>query len=60
MTDDLCRPYPHPSRDTEIKLVVAVLAVITFPIVILRLVSRWIIASRLELDDWMTIVTAVS
>ncbi|KAF4777397.1 integral membrane protein [Colletotrichum scovillei] len=58
MTDDLCRPYPHPSRDTEIKLVVAVLAVITFPIVILRLVSRWIIASRLELDDWMTIVTA--
>ncbi|KXH35610.1 integral membrane protein [Colletotrichum salicis] len=58
MTDDLCRPYPHPSRVTEIKLVVAVLAVITFPIVILRLVSRWIIASRLELDDWMTIVTA--
>ncbi|KAK6213539.1 integral membrane protein [Colletotrichum tabaci] len=59
LTDDLCGPYPHPSRDLEIKVVVAVLAVITFPIVLLRLLSRWIVASGLQLDDWMTLVAAV-
>lgn len=59
MTDDLCRPYPHASRDLEIKLVVVVLAVLTFPVVILRLVSRRSIAGKLELDDWTTLVTAV-
>ncbi|KAF3800003.1 hypothetical protein GCG54_00001112 [Colletotrichum gloeosporioides] len=59
MTDDLCRPYPHASRDLEIKLVVAVLAVLTFPVVILRLVSRRSIAGKLELDDWTTLVTAI-
>ncbi|OHE92570.1 integral membrane protein [Colletotrichum orchidophilum] len=58
LTDDLCRPYPHPSRDVEIKLVVAALAITTFPIVALRMISRWIVASRLELDDWMTLATA--
>ncbi|WYZ42468.1 hypothetical protein EsH8_VI_000167 [Colletotrichum jinshuiense] len=58
MTDDLCHSYPHASRNIEIKLVVAVLAFVTFPIVALRLLSRWIIASRLEIDDWMTLATA--
>nr|XP_036583947.1 uncharacterized protein CTRU02_06078 [Colletotrichum truncatum]KAF6793206.1 integral membrane protein [Colletotrichum truncatum] len=58
-TDDLCRPYPHASRKLEIKVVVAILAVITFPIVALRLYSRLTIAGRLELDDWTTAVTGV-
>ncbi|OLN96227.1 hypothetical protein CCHL11_04472 [Colletotrichum chlorophyti] len=59
LSDDLCRLYPRDSRDEEIKMVVVVLAVFTFPIVALRLLSRWIIASRLELDDWMTLATAL-
>ncbi|KAK1975009.1 hypothetical protein LZ30DRAFT_606732 [Colletotrichum cereale] len=60
VTGGLCDPYPHPSRIPEIKMVVALLAVVTFPIVGLRLISRWIVASRLALDDWMTLVTAVA
>ncbi|KAJ0161784.1 hypothetical protein CTA2_5613 [Colletotrichum tanaceti] len=58
LTDDLCGPYPYPSRGGEIKVVVAVLAVFTFPIVLLRLLSRWMLAGGLEMDDWTTLVAA--
>ncbi|KAF6821751.1 integral membrane protein [Colletotrichum musicola] len=57
-TDDLCHAYPYSSRGLEIKLVVALLAVVTFPIIALRLLSRWMIAGKLELDDWTTLATA--
>ncbi|KAK2036520.1 hypothetical protein LZ31DRAFT_615374 [Colletotrichum somersetense] len=58
-TGGFCRPYPHASRSWELKLVVAVLSVLTFPIVGLRLITRWMVAGRLELDDWITLVATV-
>ncbi|KZL73000.1 integral membrane protein [Colletotrichum tofieldiae] len=59
MTQELCRPFPQESRDFEIKLVVTVFAAITYPIVALRLLSRWIATNRLQYDDWITIATAL-
>ncbi|KAK2018117.1 integral membrane protein [Colletotrichum eremochloae] len=59
LTQELCRPFPLESRKSEVKLVATVFASITFPIVGLRLLSRWITTSRLQFDDWITIVTSL-
>ncbi|KAK1594250.1 uncharacterized protein LY79DRAFT_589400 [Colletotrichum navitas] len=59
LTQTLCRAFPHESRKSEIKLVATVFASITFPIVGLRLLSRWVATSRLEFDDWITIATSL-
>ncbi|KAK1995773.1 integral membrane protein [Colletotrichum falcatum] len=59
LTQELCRSFPQESRKSEIKLVATVFASITFPIVGLRLLSRWIATNRLEFDDWITIVTSL-
>ncbi|KAK1958654.1 hypothetical protein LY78DRAFT_559779, partial [Colletotrichum sublineola] len=58
-TSGLCSPYQHPSRIPELKLVVAVLSILAFPIIGLRIVSRCIVASRLALDDWVTLLAGV-
>ncbi|KAK2053118.1 hypothetical protein LY76DRAFT_494502, partial [Colletotrichum caudatum] len=54
-----CRPYPQESRSWELKLAVIVLSVFAFPIVCLRLITRWVVAGRLELDDWITLVATI-
>ncbi|KAK1988489.1 hypothetical protein LZ30DRAFT_699191 [Colletotrichum cereale] len=59
LTQDLCHSFPHESRMFEIKLVVTVFASITYPIVALRLLSRWITTRRLQFDDWITIATSL-
>ncbi|KAK2041521.1 integral membrane protein [Colletotrichum somersetense] len=59
LTQDLCRAFPHESRKSEIKQVATVFASVTFPIVGLRLLSRWVATSRLEFDDWITIATSL-
>ncbi|KAK2027147.1 hypothetical protein LX32DRAFT_621229 [Colletotrichum zoysiae] len=58
-TGGFCRPYPHASRSWELKLVVAVLSVLAFPIVGLRLITRWKVAGQLELDDWITLLATI-
>ncbi|KAK1998041.1 hypothetical protein LX36DRAFT_577142 [Colletotrichum falcatum] len=58
VTGGLCRPFSQPSRVWELKLVVAVLSALTFPVIGLRILSRWIVAGCLGLDDWVTVVAA--
>ncbi|WDK17280.1 integral membrane protein [Colletotrichum graminicola] len=59
LTQDLCRAFPHESRKSEIKRVATVFASIIFPIVGLRLLSRYVATNRLEFDDWITIATSL-
>ncbi|KAH8787231.1 hypothetical protein BGZ57DRAFT_134326 [Hyaloscypha finlandica] len=57
--DEICLGAPFPSRQAEIIRAEIILAVFTFPIVILRLISRVWIAHKLWWDDWMVILATV-
>ncbi|OLN85391.1 hypothetical protein CCHL11_07980 [Colletotrichum chlorophyti] len=51
----LCEAYPKESRSHEVKAVAIALSVITFPVVALRCISRWMITNRLWWDDWTAV-----
>ncbi|CZR50131.1 uncharacterized protein PAC_00003 [Phialocephala subalpina] len=57
--DDICEGIPTPSRSWEIIQCVAVISAITFPIIALRFLSRYLISKRLWWDDWMIVLCAV-
>lgn len=56
----LCAAYPKESRSHEVKTIAIVLSVITFPVVALRCISRWMITRRLWWDDWTAVFATVS
>ncbi|KFY21942.1 hypothetical protein V493_06972 [Pseudogymnoascus sp. VKM F-4281 (FW-2241)] len=56
--NNLCKGVLQPSRSAEIFRVVIVLSAITFPIIVLRLFSRYIFW-RIWWDDWAIIVSAL-
>ena len=55
----ICKGIPQPSRSEEILWVVITITAITFPVIFLRMVSRYMVA-QLWWDDWVVVVTAVS
>lgn len=55
----MCKGVPQPSRSGEVKRVAIIVAAFGFPMVILRLVSRYI-SSKLWWDDWVIVAAAVS
>ncbi|KFY99223.1 hypothetical protein V498_00906 [Pseudogymnoascus sp. VKM F-4517 (FW-2822)] len=55
----LCKGAPQPSRSAEVIRIVTIMSAIAFPMVFLRLCSRYIV-SRIWWDDWVIIVAAAS
>nr|XP_036578530.1 uncharacterized protein CTRU02_11450 [Colletotrichum truncatum]KAF6785825.1 integral membrane protein [Colletotrichum truncatum] len=51
----LCADYPKESRSQEVKNIAIALSAITFPVVALRCISRWMITKRLWWDDWTAV-----
>ncbi|KAE9374985.1 hypothetical protein N431DRAFT_335608, partial [Stipitochalara longipes BDJ] len=59
LRNELCAGVPQPSRSTEIIRDSIIIATFTFPIIILRLISRVWITRKVWWDDWAVIVAAV-
>jgi len=57
--DSICIGVPQPSRSAEIIRIAIIVTAFTFPIIILRIVSRYTL-TRLWWDDFIIIITAVS
>jgi hypothetical protein len=55
----ICEGIPQPSRSKEIVWVVITIAAIAFPVILLRMIARYIVA-QFWWDDWVVVVTAVS
>ena len=55
----ICEGIPQPSRSKEIIRVVIISTAITFPVIFLRMTSRYIVAG-IWWDDWVVVVAAVS
>lgn len=58
--NDICIGVPQPSRSAEIIRDIIIIAAVTFPIIILRFISRSLVSSRLWWDDWAIALAAVS
>lgn len=56
----ICLGVPHESREAYIIRAEIILAAFTYPIIILRFVSRIWVARRVWWDDWMILIAAVS
>ncbi|KAL2071931.1 hypothetical protein VTL71DRAFT_13166 [Oculimacula yallundae] len=58
LQDQLCLSVPFESRKVEIIRAQYLLAGFTYPIIILRMISRIWIAQRVWWDDWMVVIAA--
>ncbi|KAF6823977.1 integral membrane protein [Colletotrichum plurivorum] len=56
---NLCVAYPKPSRAKEARNIAIALSALTFPVVLLRCVSRWLATKRLWWDDWMVVIATI-
>jgi hypothetical protein len=56
---DICLGIPQPSRSSEIIQCVIAISTVTFPIIALRCLSRYLVAGRIWWDDWLIVVCAV-
>ncbi|KAF9879492.1 integral membrane protein [Colletotrichum karsti] len=56
---ELCAAYPKESRSNEAKVIAICLSVITFPVVGLRCLSRWLVTKQLWWDDAMVVIATV-
>ncbi|KAH7311910.1 hypothetical protein BKA65DRAFT_157462 [Rhexocercosporidium sp. MPI-PUGE-AT-0058] len=59
LQESICKGVPVPSRQAEVRRAVIILAAVTYPIILLRFVSRIIIAHKVWWDDW-TILACVA
>lgn len=57
--DGICTGIPQPSRSAEIIRDIVIIAAITFPIILLRFISRNLVSSKLGWDDWVIGIAAV-
>ena len=55
----MCKGVPQPSRGAEIIRVVIILTAIAFPVIFLRLFSRYVTA-WIWWDDWAIVAAGVS
>lgn len=56
----ICKGMPTDSRTKDIVTTFIILAVVTYPIVVLRIISRWVIAHKIWWDDWCILLATVS
>ncbi|KIN00010.1 hypothetical protein OIDMADRAFT_181260 [Oidiodendron maius Zn] len=54
----MCKGVPQPSRSAEISRIIIIISLLTFPTILLRLLSRWH-TSQLCWDDWAMLASAV-
>lgn len=59
LQDEVCYGIEQESRWPEISRVLIILAALTYPVVILRFISRYLIAHRVWWDDWCILATTV-
>lgn len=57
---EVCNGVPQPSRSDYVVRTSVILAAVTFTIIILRFISRLVIARRVWWDDWTIGLAAVS
>jgi hypothetical protein len=57
---NVCNGVPQPSRSEEIIRDVAIIAAATFPVILLRFISRSLVANKVGWDDWAVGFGAVS
>ncbi|KFZ14683.1 hypothetical protein V501_03119 [Pseudogymnoascus sp. VKM F-4519 (FW-2642)] len=57
--DEICEGVPQPSRSAEVIKKITIIAAVTFPIIILRFLSRSLVSNKLELDDWAVAVAGI-
>jgi hypothetical protein len=57
--NELCVGYPYPSRSAGFVRAAAIIASITYPIVVLRFISRIFITRCLWWDDWFILIAVV-
>ena len=57
--DELCSGYHIPSRSNEFVRAAIIIALITYPMVLLRFISRIYIARRVWWDDWFILLATV-
>jgi hypothetical protein len=55
----VCKTVPQPSRSAELIRVVTILSAISFPVIILRIYSRFTVA-YIWWDDWAIVAAGVS
>ncbi|KAH6662166.1 hypothetical protein B0J14DRAFT_611015 [Halenospora varia] len=58
LQEQVCEGTPQASRGAEIIIITTVLTVITFPVVVLRCASRYLVARKFWWDDWIIIFAA--
>ncbi|KAL2062454.1 hypothetical protein VTL71DRAFT_6720 [Oculimacula yallundae] len=59
LQEGICKGIPAPSREAEIRRAVIILAAFTYPVVILRFISRILIARKIWWDDWLILACVV-
>ncbi|RDW65398.1 hypothetical protein BP5796_10090 [Coleophoma crateriformis] len=59
MLQAVCEDVPQPTRTAAIIRTAVVLAAVSLPFLVLRLVSRLTVAHQLWWDDWLSFLTAV-
>jgi len=60
LQNQICAGVPQPSRSAEIVRDSIIIAAFTFPIIVLRIVSRVWVTQRMWWDDWMVVLAAAS
>ncbi|CZS98261.1 uncharacterized protein RCO7_08933 [Rhynchosporium graminicola] len=59
LQEEICKGIPQSSRQVEVRRAVIILAAFTYPIIILRFVSRIIVARKIWWDDWLILASVV-
>ena len=57
--DGLCMGVPYPSRSRELMRDIIIIAGVTFPVIILRFISRSLVSNKIGLDDCAVALGAV-
>jgi hypothetical protein len=60
LQNDICMGVPYPSRSREIIRDITIMAAVTFPVIMLRFVSRSMVSINIGWDDWAVAVGSVS
>ncbi|KAG4441856.1 hypothetical protein IFR05_002657 [Cadophora sp. M221] len=59
LQESVCKGVPVPSRQWEVSRAVIILAAFTYPVIILRFISRMVIARKVWWDDWTILACVV-
>jgi hypothetical protein len=54
-----CKDVPYPSRSRELIRDVIIITAVTFPVIIMRFISRSLVSNKIGLDDCAVVLAAV-